>query len=96
MMHGLDIGYGAINHPVDNDPVCGYTGVIRNECPNCGRNNFDEIPFDSIQRITGYLTGTLNNFNNAKKAEVKDRVKHTEINFQIYRKNDKLPHGKII
>ena len=76
MMHGLDIGYGAINHPVDYDPVCGYTGVIRNECPNCGRRNFDEIPFDCIRRITGYLTGTLNNFNNAKKAEVKDRVKH--------------------
>lgn len=35
------------------------------------------IKFDRIRRITGYLVGTLDRFNNAKKAEVKDRVKHT-------------------
>lgn len=34
------------------------------------------IKFDRIRRITGYLVGTLDRFNNAKKAEVKDRVKH--------------------
>lgn len=35
------------------------------------------IPFERIRRITGYLVGTVDRFNNAKKAEVKDRVKHT-------------------
>lgn len=36
------------------------------------------VKFERIRRITGYLVGTLDRFNNAKKAEVKDRVKHTE------------------
>jgi len=77
-MKELGIGYGSINHPVDRDPVCGYSGVIEgNICPNCGRNE-DESPihFDRIRRITGYLVGTVDRFNNAKKAEVHDRVKH--------------------
>lgn len=34
------------------------------------------LPFQRIRRITGYLVGTLDRFNNAKRAEVKDRVKH--------------------
>ncbi len=33
--------------------------------------------FERIRRITGYLVGTLDNFNNAKRAEVEDRVKHS-------------------
>jgi ribonucleoside-triphosphate reductase len=71
------IGYGSINHPVDRDPVCGYTGIIGDKCPKCGREEFsDGIGFDRIRRITGYLVGTLDRFNNAKRAEVKDRVKH--------------------
>ena len=36
----------------------------------------ERIGFERIRRITGYLVGTLDRFNNAKKAEVKDRVKH--------------------
>ncbi|MBE8951742.1 MAG: anaerobic ribonucleoside triphosphate reductase [Quinella sp. 1Q7] len=36
-MHDADMGYFSINHPVDRDPVCGYTGVIANECPHCHR-----------------------------------------------------------
>lgn len=36
-MHDHDMGYFSINHPVDRDPVCGYTGVIENECPHCHR-----------------------------------------------------------
>ena len=36
----------------------------------------DEIPFERIRRITGYLVGTLDRFNDAKRAEVRDRVKH--------------------
>lgn len=35
------------------------------------------IKFDRIRRITGYLVGTLDRFNNAKRAEVQDRVKHS-------------------
>lgn len=38
---------------------------------------FERVPFQSIRRITGYLVGTLDRFNNAKRAEVEDRVKHT-------------------
>ena len=71
------IGYGSVNHPVDRDPVCGYTGIIDNECPHCGRHEDDGEPkFERIRRITGYLVGTLDRFNDAKTAEVKDRVKH--------------------
>ena len=75
-MQSVGVGYGSINHPVDRDPVCGYTGMIGNECPACGRNESDGIPFERIRRITGYLVGTLDRFNNAKRAEVRDRVKH--------------------
>ncbi len=71
------IGYGAINHPVDRDPMCGYTGIIGETCPKCGRHeNSDDVGFDRIRRITGYLVGTLDRFNNAKRSEVNDRVKH--------------------
>lgn len=72
------IGYGSINHPVDRDPVCGYTGIINDECPKCGRKEeAGEANFERIRRITGYLVGTLDRFNNAKQAEVRDRVKHS-------------------
>lgn len=71
------IGYGSINHPVDRDPVCGYTGIIGETCPYCGRSEkIDGIPFERIRRITGYLVGTLDRFNDAKRSEVRDRVKH--------------------
>jgi ribonucleoside-triphosphate reductase len=71
------VGYGSINHPVDRDPVCGYTGVIDNECPSCHREETDgQAEFERIRRITGYLVGTLDRFNNAKQFEEKDRVKH--------------------
>ena len=39
--------------------------------------HFKNLPFDRIRRITGYLVGTTERFNNAKQAEEKDRVKHT-------------------
>lgn len=72
------IGYGSVNHPVDRDPICGYSGVIEGSvCPKCGRNENDSnIKFEKIRRITGYLVGTVDRFNDAKKAEVRDRVKH--------------------
>lgn len=69
------IGYGAINHPVDRCPKCSYTGVIDDECPNCGVKD-DEVHFDRIRRITGYLVGTLDRFGSGKREEEKLRVKH--------------------
>lgn len=47
------IGYGAINHPVDRDPVCGYTGIIGDKCPMCGRSEAEhsKICKERIQRI---------------------------------------------
>ena len=51
-MHDNNIGYGSINHPVDRDPVCGYTGVINDECPNCHRKESDGQSFERIRRIT--------------------------------------------
>ncbi|MFY9482934.1 MAG: anaerobic ribonucleoside triphosphate reductase, partial [Tissierellaceae bacterium] len=72
------IGYGSINHPVDRDPICGYTGVIGDTCPQCGREE-GNTPFERIRRITGYLVGTLDRFNDAKRAEENDRIKHFSI-----------------
>ena len=72
------IGYGSINHPVDRDPVCGYSGIIEGHiCPKCGRDESEsEYHFEKIRRITGYLVGTVDRFNNGKAAEERDRVKH--------------------
>lgn len=63
------IGYGSVNHPVDRDPICGYSGVIEGfVCPKCGRNEKDsDMKFERIRRITGYLVGTVDRFNDAKK-----------------------------
>ena len=71
------IGYGSVNHPVDRDPCCGYTGIIDNVCPQCGRSETDgDVGFERIRRITGYLVGTMDQWNDAKRAEEHDRVKH--------------------
>ncbi len=72
------VGYGSINHPVDRDPVCGHTGIIGDYCPVCGRKEGSGGKgFERIRRITGYLVGTLDRFNDAKRSEVEDRVKHS-------------------
>lgn len=75
-MKEAGIGYGSINHPLDRDPKCGYSGVIADICPRCGRKENPQEPFERIRRITGYLVGTLDRFNDAKKTEVRERVKH--------------------
>ena len=77
-MHDAGVGYGSVNHPVDRDPVCGFSGIIRgNRCPSCGRiERPGEVPFERLRRITGYLVGSLDRWNDAKKAEEKARVKH--------------------
>ena len=50
-MKELGIGYGAINHPVDRDPVCGYVGVIGDVCPGCGRKEFDSVPLEEVRNF---------------------------------------------
>ncbi len=96
------VGYGAINHPVDRDPVCGYLGVINDECPLCKRKDCEAasptllaelkrypathqftnkelgngVKFERIRRITGYLVGTIDRFNDAKREELLHRTKH--------------------
>ncbi len=82
-MKECGMGYGSINHPVDRDPECGFNGIIGDTCPGCGRHemhdaegNYDGMEFERIRRITGYLVGTLERFNDAKRAEEGDRVKH--------------------
>lgn len=72
------IGYGSVNHPVDRDPICGYSGIINDKCPQCGRSDKDsDVKFERLRRITGYLVGTLDRWNDGKRAEERDRVKHS-------------------
>lgn len=77
-MKESNIGYGSVNHPVDRDPVCGYSGIIEGDrCPSCGRIEKEgDVPFERLRRITGYLVGSLERWNDGKKAEERDRVKH--------------------
>ena len=55
MMHDAGIGYGAINHPVDRDPVCGYTGIIGDVCPRCGRRDGEEVPLELVAKYKGSI-----------------------------------------
>lgn len=77
-MKEAGIGYGSVNHPVDRDPVCGFSGIIEGDvCPSCGRRETDgEFGFERLRRITGYLVGSLERWNDGKKAEEAARVKH--------------------
>lgn len=45
------IGYGSINHPVDRDPVCGYTGIINDVCPRCGRREGEGISVEKLMEL---------------------------------------------
>lgn len=49
IMKEAGIGYGAVNHPVDRDPVCGYVGIIKDVCPKCGRREGEGV---SLEKIT--------------------------------------------
>ena len=49
-----NMGYASINHPVDRDPVCGYTGIIGDVCPRCGRHDGEGISEEVLKRIKGY------------------------------------------
>lgn len=73
LMDQYNIGYGSVNHTRNRCLDCGFENADEDlkACPACGSENID-----TIQRITGYLVGSVNNWNNAKKAELKDRVTH--------------------
>lgn len=50
-MHDQGVGYGSVNHPVDRDPVCGYTGVINDVCPRCGRREGEGVSEEKLQEL---------------------------------------------
>lgn len=50
-MEHCGIGYGAVNHPVDRDPVCGYVGVIGDICPRCGRREGESVSEEKIREL---------------------------------------------
>ncbi len=53
-MKECGVGYGSINHPVDRDPVCGYTGIIDEVCPRCGRHEGEAIPVEKLKKLGVY------------------------------------------
>lgn len=53
-MKEIGIGYGSINHPVDRDPVCGYTGIIGDVCPRCGRRDGEGVPIERLKKLGLY------------------------------------------
>lgn len=73
LMDKYNIGYGSVNHTRSRCLECGFENAEKDleKCPVCGGEHIDVI-----QRITGYLVGSVNNWNSAKKAELKDRVTH--------------------
>ena len=53
-MKECGIGYGSINHPVDRDPICGYTGIIGETCPRCGRKDGEGVPLEKLHKLGLY------------------------------------------
>lgn len=53
-MKECGIGYGSINHPVDRDPICGYTGIIDDVCPRCGRREGEAISIERLRQLGVY------------------------------------------
>ena len=73
MMDKYNIGYGSVNHNRNRCLDCGYENADTHleVCPKCGSSHIDRL-----QRITGYLVGTTDRWNQAKLAELNDRVTH--------------------
>ena len=72
MMDKYNLGYGSVNHNRNHCPNCGYENADNSmtHCPKCN------VPFETIQRITGYLVGTTDRWNSGKLAELHDRIVH--------------------
>lgn len=73
IMHDAGIGYGAINHPVDRDPVCGYTGIIGDECPRCGRHEGEGVSPEKLRSLGVWTVPSVQDDNND---EAEDKVTH--------------------
>ena len=75
MMDKLNIGYGSVNHNRNRCMDCGYENADAklDVCPKCGSRHIDKL-----QRITGYLVGTTDRWNQGKLAELNDRVTHVD------------------
>lgn len=73
LMDKHNIGYCSVNHNRNRCMNCGYEDAQENlaACPKCGSKNIDKL-----QRITGYLVGTTERWNQSKLAELNDRVIH--------------------
>ncbi len=73
LMDRYNIGYCSVNHNRNRCMDCGYEDASKDlhECPKCHSHNIDRL-----QRITGYLVGTTDRWNNAKLAELNDRIVH--------------------
>ena len=50
-MHDQGVGYGSVNHPVDRDPLCGYTGIIGDVCPRCGRREGEGLSLEKLREL---------------------------------------------
>ena len=75
-MKEMGIGYGSINHPVDRDPVCGYTGIIGDVCPRCGRHDGEGIPLSVLKKIKGYVNDSRNS---DEKNEAQDKIPNIKL-----------------
>ena len=51
LMKENNMGYAAINHPVDRDPVCGYVGIIKDKCPRCGRKDGEGLTVETLHSL---------------------------------------------
>ena len=59
-MKEAGVGYGSVNHPVDRDPVCGYTGIIDDVCPRCGRREGEGVPVETLRELRKKYPGMPN------------------------------------
>ena len=75
-MKQMGIGYGSINHPVDRDPVCGFTGIIGDVCPRCGRHDGEGIPLSVLKRIKGYVHDSRNS---DERSEAHDKIANIKL-----------------
>ena len=75
MMDKYNMGYGSVNHNRNRCMDCGYENAEAEMecCPKCGSQHIDRL-----QRITGYLVGTTDRWNQGKLAELNDRVTHID------------------
>lgn len=74
IMHDAEIGYGAINHPVDRDPVCGYTGIIGDVCPRCGRRDGEGVSPEILRKVASLRIAEIQDNNDDSNP---DKVTHT-------------------